>query len=127
MVEAYKKYWKNAFDFKNKTSRADFWWTVLAAFLVSFVLSFVINMLGLGPKIELGKNFIPKISLGAGTVITTIWYLVNIIPTIALQVRRLNDVNKPWWLLLLLLIPVVNVVVAIILLIYYLTPGTNNN
>lgn len=127
MVEAYKKYWKNAFDFKSKTNRADFWWAVLAMFIVSFVLGFVIGLLGLGPSVEFGANFVPKITWGVGTVITTLWSIINFIPTLALEVRRLNDVNKPWWLLLLLLIPVVDFVVAIVLLVFYVSPSANSN
>ena len=125
MVEAYKKYWKNGLDFKSKTNRADFWWAVLAIFLVSLALSIVINILGIGPKF--GANFIPKITWGIGTVISSLWSLINFIPGLALSVRRLNDVNKPWWLLLLLLIPVVDFVVAIILLVFFVSPSANGN
>ncbi|MCR4581462.1 MAG: DUF805 domain-containing protein [Bacilli bacterium] len=125
MVEAYKQYWKRAFDFKGRTSRADFWWAVLAIFLVSFVLGLVLGILGLNAKFTFDMNAGLKFEGGAGLVITSLWSLVNIIPGLSMEVRRLHDTNKTGWLLLLGVIPVINFIGAIVLFIFYLLPGVD--
>ena len=39
MIEAYKSFWTRAFDFQGRTSRPDYWWAVLASFLVGLILA----------------------------------------------------------------------------------------
>ena len=41
MVEAYKKFWKNYTKFDGCSSRADYWWTLLANIIVAAILGFV--------------------------------------------------------------------------------------
>ena len=42
MIDAYKHFWTKAFDFKGKTSRKDYWFAILANFLVLLIYSFFI-------------------------------------------------------------------------------------
>ena len=58
---------------------------------------------------------------GAGifvAIITLIWALATIIPTLAVAVRRLHDTNHAGWWIFIGLIPIVG---TIILLVFYLT------
>ena len=92
------------FDFRGKSTPAEFWWWVLFAFLVSAVLtlggSLYYDFLGLAPNL-----------------ILALFALVTIIiPGLAVTVRRLHDINKSgWWLLLgflsWLIIPLIILVV----------------
>lgn len=91
MVEAYKKFWKNAFNFKDRTNRADFWYVILANFIIGFVLGFIDGFMGITVM----------------TTIANIYSVVCIIPSFAIEVRRLHDVNKSGWYLLMALIPLV--------------------
>ena len=38
MIDAYKKLWTKAFDFRGRSTRHDYWWGALANLLVSYVL-----------------------------------------------------------------------------------------
>ena len=38
MIDAYKKLWTKAFDFRGRSTRKDYWWGALANLLVSYVL-----------------------------------------------------------------------------------------
>ena len=38
MIDAYKKLWTKAFDFRGRSTRHDYWWAALANLLVSYML-----------------------------------------------------------------------------------------
>lgn len=108
MIEAYKKFWKNAFNFKGRSTRADFWYVMLANFIIGFVLGFVDGLLGITVM----------------TTIATIYSFVCIIPSLALEVRRMHDVNKSGWYLLMSFIPLVG---WIFVLVAYCTASVEPN
>lgn len=81
-------------DFSGRASRSEYWWFVLLGF---------------------GLSFIP--------VIGWILRLVILLPSLAVQVRRLHDMDRSaWWLLLL--IPPITVIGVFVLLIMSIFPGT---
>lgn len=41
MLESYKKMWVNGFNFKDKTTRRDFFVAILMNFIVAFVCGFI--------------------------------------------------------------------------------------
>ncbi|MEM7710586.1 MAG: DUF805 domain-containing protein [Pseudomonadota bacterium] len=93
--------------FSGRASRSEFWWFVLFCFAASFVLSFLERLFTGG---EPGNGL-----LGA------IFSLAALIPSLAVSVRRLHDIDRTGWWLLLGLVPLVGVIV---LLIFYVLPGT---
>ena len=110
MIEATKKaYITNYANFKDRTTRADFWWAVLGMIILSFVVGLVGGMI-------FGNN-------ESGTnILSSIWSLITLIPGIALCVRRLHDIGKSGWWVLLELVPLVGI---IILIIWYCQPSKN--
>jgi uncharacterized membrane protein YhaH (DUF805 family) len=58
--------------------------------------------------------------LGPGGIMSLIWGLITLVPTVALQTRRLHDTNRSGWLQLIVLIPIVG---AIILLVVFASPS----
>lgn len=86
--------------FDGRASRTEFWMFTLINFLVG-IAGFLISLIGLG-------------------IIYGLYSLAVIIPTLALQIRRLHDTNRSGWWILLGLIPAVG---SIILLIFDLLPG----
>lgn len=110
MVEAYKKMWVNGFNFKDKTTRRDFWLTFLMNFIIGFVCGFIAGL-------------IPALA-GIFSVITTLYSLVMLIPSLAMGIRRLHDVNKSGWYILISLIPLIG---WILLLIVYCTDSVPND
>ena len=124
MINATKEFFTKYFDFKGRTSRANYWWAVLGVFLLSFIILFIAGLI-FGTPAQLAENAsIEEIKayLSNGYVIVTcIWSLVLLIPSISISVRRLHDTNKSGWWYLLNIIPVG----GLVLLIFYLMPSVN--
>ncbi len=77
-------------DFKGRSRRSEYWWASLFCNLVSIVLTAVLGDLA------------------------WIWSLVILIPTLAINVRRLHDIGKSGWWYLLILIPLVGSIILLI-------------
>ena len=97
ILQAYARYWQKYVVFSGRASRSEYWWVVLANFIVSIILAAIF------------RN---------AQVVIWLWDLVNILPGIAVAVRRLHDTDRSGWWLLLGLIPVVG---AIILIVWFAT------
>ena len=107
MIEAYKKFWKNYVNFKGRSTRSDYWYALLAHFIISFALGFVGGFLG-------------SAVLAITTVLMLVYSLAMMIPALAICVRRLHDTGKSGWFLLLSFIPLIG---GFILLIFYCLPS----
>ncbi|MDE6377650.1 MAG: DUF805 domain-containing protein [Duncaniella sp.] len=93
-LEAVKAFYRNWNNFDGRATRAEFWYPVLYAFVVSCIL-------GLFGKF--------------GAVLSGIFGLVNLIPSIAVAIRRMHDIGKSGWWILISLIPVIGTIWYIIL------------
>ena len=83
-------------DFNGRAARPEYWWFVLLTIALSFI-----------------------------PVIGWIIRLVLLLPSLAVQVRRLHDMNRSaWWLLLLLPVPPIIIIGAPVLLVMSAFPGT---
>lgn len=88
--------------FDGRAGRAEFWYYALAVFLVNIVLNILSQATGL---------FL---------IVSLIWSLAMLIPSIAVGIRRLHDTGKTGWLMLIWLIPIVG---WIILIVFWATEG----
>ncbi|QLI81842.1 DUF805 domain-containing protein [Chitinibacter fontanus] len=88
-------------DFNGRASRSEYWWFALFAFLVSILLS----------------------ASGAG-LISGLFSLATLVPSLAVGVRRLHDLGKSGWFLLIALIPLIG---ALILIYWFIQPSTDSN
>lgn len=112
MVEATKKaFIENYANFKGRTNRSDFWWAILGYFIASFIVGFVGGLL-----FGTSENNV--------NILTTVFMLATIVPALALEVRRLHDINKSGWFVLVSLIPFVG---SIILIIWFCGDSVNEN
>jgi uncharacterized membrane protein YhaH (DUF805 family) len=59
----------------------------------------------------------------AGTVITILFGLATLVPSIAISVRRLHDGNFSGWLYLLILIPILGALAIIVLMLLPSNPA----
>ena len=124
-MKAFKEYWTRAFDFKGRTSRRDYWTTIGMIFIISFVLGFVLGLLGLNGQIVYDAAKGIQFKGGVGLFITGAWSLANLIPGLSMEVRRLHDINKSGWFILLGIIPIVNFIGSLIVFIFTLLPSVN--
>ena len=123
MIEAYKKYWKGYVDFKGRTTRKDFWLAILAIFLVSFVLGIVIGLVFPGSVQTVTTEFGVSTKItGIPGVFVSIFSLAHFLPSIAMEIRRMHDINKSGWWLFIVCIPVIG---WIWLLVLYCTASVN--
>ena len=80
--EAFLRFWKKYVVFRGRASRSEFWWWMLASFAIQVVLSTLVDA-----------------SNDHLSFLSSLWSLAILVPSIALSVRRLHDINKPgWWL-----------------------------
>lgn len=96
-------YWKkvvleNYANFSGRARRAEYWWFALANVVVYVALNWVIG----------------GIQGTLGSLLTSLYFLAVLIPSIAVGIRRLHDLDKSGWYMLLGLIPVVGAIVLIV-------------
>lgn len=93
--------------FRGRASRSEFWWYYLAYLIVFAILSLLDQAMGLNG------------------ILIGIFALALIIPTIAVQVRRLHDTDRSggWWFIGL--IPIIGAIVLIVFFVQASTPGDN--
>lgn len=109
MVDAYKRFLRNYTNFNDRSTRSDYWYVILANFLIGFGLGLIGGILGLA---------------GFISIISSLYSLAVLIPGIALFIRRLHDINKSAWWFFIALVPLVG---GIVLLVFMCTDSVNEN
>ena len=94
---AVKLFFKNYAVFNGRASRSEYWWIFLFSILVEMILN----------AINFAMDGTPNDPARLYAVLSTIWFLGTLIPSIAIGVRRLHDTNHTGWWLLISLIPVI--------------------
>ena len=103
LIEAWKLVVLQRFaQFDGRAGRAEYWWFVLANFIVLAVL---------GALSRASVLFL---------IIYTLYALAVVIPSIAVGIRRLHDTNRSGWWLLIAFIPLIG---TIILIVFFATAG----
>lgn len=97
----------NYATFTGRASRPEFWWWVLAVFLLSAITQ-IIDALLIAPMLGFEAD-----AENAGQPLSMLVSLVLLLPGLAVAVRRLHDTGRAGWWLLLFLIPIVGVLVLI--------------
>lgn len=92
---------KRYFDFSGRSRRKEYWSWVLFVVIALFVMMFLDSALGLGGT---ASSYADGSSAGfsmTGGVLTMIFWLATIIPSIAVAVRRAHDQDKSGWFILI--------------------------
>lgn len=99
----YLKVWQQYIDFDSRARRTEYWMfslfhiiAIIAAVILDNFLGITIDDSGIGP-------------------IYVVYLLASIIPSFAVSVRRLHDVDKSGWMLLISLIPLVGSIWLLVL------------
>ncbi len=108
MILPFKKY----AQFSGRSRRKEFWMYILFVIIVTIVLSVLDAMLGLGGSAQTSSTTFEPGTTGfgrsagvTGGVLAGIFSLATIIPSLAVQVRRLHDTNRSGWWILMPLVP----------------------
>lgn len=97
-MNEYLSMWKNFFNFKDRTTVKGYWMAILINAIALFILGF------LGATVDFFM------------IIYLIYVVALIIPGIALQIRRMHDINKSGFWILLPFIPIVGTIIFIVFL-----------
>ena len=108
-VEALKKY----VVFSGRSRRKEYWYFVLFVVIVSIVLSLIDSLSGTYHS-----------ESGTG-LLSGIFSLAILIPSIAVSVRRLHDIDRTGWWVLISLVPLIGWIVLLVFHVQDSTPGTN--
>lgn len=98
-TDAIKRFYAKYAQFSGRASRSEYWWVALYLGAIYFVLSILSSTAGTNAFGE------PN---GFGVLISLLllaFALAHVVPSIALGIRRLHDVNMSGWFYLLGLIP----------------------
>ena len=104
MIDAFKKYWQNYFDFKGVSSRPDFWWSWLCLLICGIVVGILLVIFN-----ALNVQII-------GKIIDSLFALATLIPSLAITVRRLRDAGYKWTWIFISLVPLAGPIILIVLL-----------
>jgi uncharacterized membrane protein YhaH (DUF805 family) len=106
-VEAVKSGYQNYVNFSGRSSRSAFWWWALFQVIVSIVIGSVEG----GGQASMGDGMMMSYNAGP---IAMIWSLANLLPGLAVSVRRMHDIDKSGWWVLINLIPLVGWIIYIV-------------
>lgn len=117
LVGAVKLFFSNYVNFKGRSTRSEYWWVILASFILGFVL-------GIFNVITMDKTTVPPTPSTAYYIILAIICLATLVPSLSLCIRRLHDVGKSGWFLLIAFVPLVG---SIYLIYLYCQPSDGPN
>ena len=110
-IDSVKSGFVRYFEFENRSSRSEYWWWMLFVWLTSLLLT-VINSALFGPTVVESNTGELLIMYDAG-VPGLVFSLFVLIPSLALNCRRLHDIDKSGWWQTILLIPIVGLIVMV--------------
>ena len=108
-LQALKKY----AVFSGRSRRKEYWYFVLFNIIVAIVLAGIDALLGT-------RSSSSSIGLLSG-----IYGLAIIIPSLAVTVRRLHDIDRSGWWIFINLIPLIGAIVLLVFAVSEGTPGNN--
>ncbi|AGH50805.1 MULTISPECIES: DUF805 domain-containing protein [Sphingomonadales] len=112
-------------QFSGRARRKEYWMFVLLLVIVYFVAMALDTALGLGGSMTRYADTAPgAASVGFysnGGVLTIISMLALFLPSLAVAVRRLHDIDKSGWWVLIGIVPLIG---SIVLIVFYCLDGT---
>ncbi|OIO52694.1 DUF805 domain-containing protein [Candidatus Uhrbacteria bacterium CG_4_10_14_0_8_um_filter_58_22] len=112
-LEVLKKY----AVFSGRAGRAEFWWFFLINSLI--IVGLIVLQITLSSVV--GRSAVANLAI---SMLSVVYWLAILIPSLAVTVRRLHDSNLSGWWLLISFVPFG----GIVLLVFYIlasTPGAN--
>lgn len=105
-LQAYAALWKNAFNFRGRATRSEYWYPQIVLGIPSFVIFFWGDV----PVSQLSHLMLAFLWASVA------YFLLALIPSWSLTVRRLHDTGRSGWYLLLGLIPLLGAFVLFYIL-----------
>ncbi|MBV7257692.1 DUF805 domain-containing protein [Pacificimonas sp. WHA3] len=99
-------------DFNGRSRRKEYWMFLLGYIVVYVVLGLLTGGFGTDPNV-------------VGSMLLLIFSLGLLIPSLAVGVRRLHDLDKSGWFLLIGIIPIIGSLILLYFFVQDGTPGPN--
>lgn len=99
--------------FSGRSQRSEYWYFFLFYLLIVLALGLLDSALG---------TFVEDEGLG---LLSGIFVLAMLIPSIAVGVRRLHDIGRSGWWMLISLVPIIGTIVLVVFAVRDSEPGTN--
>ena len=115
----------NYANFNGRARRKEYWMFTLFFFLITFVIYFLFALLAFfmaGDLINLMDTEWFPVVFGFSLII---YFLIHLVPSIAVTVRRLHDTGKSGWLYLLTFIPYIGSLIIFIFTVIQGDKGDN--
>lgn len=110
-VEALKKY----AVFGGRSRRKEYWFFLLFSMIISAALTIIDVVVG---------TFSSSSGIG---LLSGIYSLAVLIPSIAVSVRRLHDIDRTGWWILISLVPIIGTIVLVVFAVQDGTTGSNQH
>jgi uncharacterized membrane protein YhaH (DUF805 family) len=101
--------------FGGRSRRKEYWFFLLFSMIISATLTIIDIVVGTFSS-----------SLGIG-LLSGIYSLAVLIPSIAVSVRRLHDIDRTGWWILISLVPIIGTIVLVVFAVQDGTPGSNQH
>lgn len=108
MQEAVRAVFGKYAEFTGRARRQEYWWFGLFVVIVGLVLSVIESVL-------FGR------AMGHYGILSGIWNLATLLPSLGVAIRRMHDVGRSGWWLLILFIPLIG---ALVVLYWFVQRGT---
>jgi uncharacterized membrane protein YhaH (DUF805 family) len=95
LIKAFQMVVTNYVGFTGRATRSEFWYFILTYIIIYFILAILEGLVGLTG------------------ILTGIFGLAMLLPSLAVEFRRLHDTGRTAWWLLIGLIPLVGLIVLI--------------
>lgn len=106
-MEWYIKVIQNYVGFQGRARRKEYWMFVL----ISFVISIILEVL--------------QKALHLGQILTTLYSLAVLLPSLAVSFRRLHDTGRTAWWILIGLIPIIGTIILLVFMFLDSQEGEN--
>lgn len=106
---------KNYAKFDGRAGRPEYWFYALFSTLIFFILQFLSSILGFQYAMNELITVYP---------LASIWQVVTFVPSLAVGVRRMHDINRSGFWLLFLLLPLIG---WLLIMIFALLKGNNDD
>lgn len=107
-VQAIKSGYQGYVKFSGRSSRSEFWYWTLFQIVVSIIISFVEG----GGHTDVAGGMV-NANYQAGPI-ALVWSLANLLPGIAVSIRRMHDIDRSGWWLFIACIPLVGWIILIV-------------
>lgn len=127
-------------EFRGRATRSEYWYWVLFEALFGAVLGLALTITffwAYGPALATAAkladdsidmaavNPVGNILFWVLVAVAGLWWLITIVPTLAVTVRRFHDAGYTGWLWFLNLVPSIGSIVVLVFMVLPSTPGDN--